>query len=80
MRTNTAHVSAMAGWDNSPELLELCIRCFNSYLRTTINARDPRTTYYLMNQYRLLAECLLEKKMNERTRHSDMLKQRVRRV
>lgn len=37
-------------------LLDLCIRCFNSYLRTTINARDPRTCYYVLNQYRQLAE------------------------
>ncbi|MCZ6870404.1 MAG: DUF2254 domain-containing protein [Gammaproteobacteria bacterium] len=62
---NTQRIAVMSV-DHSPELLDLCIRCFNSYLRTTINARDPRTTYYLMNQYRLLAECLLEKQMNER--------------
>lgn len=41
------------------ELRALCIRCMNSYLRTTINAGDPRTTYYIMNQYRLLAESLI---------------------
>lgn len=41
---------------DSAELRTLCIRCFNSYLRTTINARDPRCTYYILNQYRLLAE------------------------
>ena len=40
-------------------VLDLLIRCFNSYLRATLNARDPRTTYYLLNQYRLLAEHLL---------------------
>lgn len=38
------------------ELMELCIRCFNSYLRATINNRDARTGYYIMNQYRKLAE------------------------
>jgi hypothetical protein len=42
-----------------PHLLELCIRSFNSYLRTTIGARDPRTAYFLMNQYRLIAERML---------------------
>ena len=43
-----------------PKVLELCLLAFNSYLRTTINARDPRTAYFLMNQYRLVAEHLLE--------------------
>lgn len=42
-----------------PHLLALFVRTFNSYLRATINARDPRTAYFLMNQYRLLAEHLL---------------------
>jgi hypothetical protein len=42
-----------------PHLLELCIRSFNSYLRTTIGAHDPRTAYFLMNQYRLIAERML---------------------
>ena len=41
-------------------LRELAMRCFNSYLRSTINARDPRSTYYLFHQYRLLGEKLLE--------------------
>jgi len=43
------------------ELVFLCIRCFNSYLRATINNKDARTGYYIMNQYRMLAEELLEK-------------------
>lgn len=62
---NTERIATLSV-ERSPELLDLCIRCFNSYLRTTINARDPRTTYYLMNQYRLLAETLFEQKMNDR--------------
>ena len=41
-------------------LMTLCIRAFNSYLRTTLNARDMRTAYYVQNQYRLVAEHLLE--------------------
>jgi hypothetical protein len=40
-------------------LLELSLRAFNSYLRVTINGRDPRTAYFLMNQYRLLAEQIM---------------------
>lgn len=36
--------------------LELSMQFFNSYLRATINARDPRTAYYVLNQYRMLAD------------------------
>ena len=54
---NTRRMAIDAASDNRP-LLQLCIRCFNSYLRCTINARDQRTSYYLLNQYRLLAEAL----------------------
>ena len=42
------------------ELTNLCIRCFNSYLRGTINKKDARTGYYIMNQYRMLAEDVLD--------------------
>lgn len=42
-----------------PQLVELCIHCFNSYLRATINNQDQRTSYYIMNQYRQLADALL---------------------
>ena len=42
-----------------PGTRALCIRCMNSYLRTCINARDARTGYYIMNQYRLIAQAML---------------------
>ncbi|NND36267.1 MAG: DUF2254 domain-containing protein, partial [Gammaproteobacteria bacterium] len=45
--------------ERDPALLELIIRCFNSYMRATIRAGDPRTAYYVMNEYRFLAEALL---------------------
>jgi hypothetical protein len=57
---NTSLVARDLGADN-PALLKLCIRAFNSYLRTTINARDARTAYYLMDQYRDVAEHYLER-------------------
>ena len=44
-----------------PPLLEQCQRAFHSYLRAAINARDPRTAYYVLHQYRLLGEDLLAK-------------------
>ncbi|HEY8121860.1 MAG TPA: DUF2254 family protein [Myxococcota bacterium] len=42
-----------------PPLVEQCQRAFHSYLRAAINARDPRTAYYVLHQYRLLGEALL---------------------
>jgi hypothetical protein len=50
----------------NPALLELCIYAFNSYLRATINVRDLRTAYYLMNQFRLIGEWLLEEQQDAR--------------
>ena len=43
------------------EAVALCMRCFNSYLRVTINKKDVRTGYYIMNQYRMLASELFRK-------------------
>jgi hypothetical protein len=40
-------------------LLDLTVRAFNSYLRTTLNSRDPRTAYYLMHLYRMVASAML---------------------
>ncbi|MCA9600791.1 MAG: hypothetical protein KC417_02130, partial [Myxococcales bacterium] len=37
-------------------LLDVCLKFFNTYLRATINARDVRTAYNVLNQYRLVAE------------------------
>ena len=42
-----------------PALLALVIRFFNSYLRAAVNARDQRTAYYVLDQYRLLGEATL---------------------
>jgi hypothetical protein len=39
-----------------PLVAGLCIKFFNTYLRSTVNARDVRTAYNVLNQYRLLAE------------------------
>lgn len=55
---NTQRIACEFGREH-PHLLELCIRSFNSYLRTTINLRDPRTAYFLMNQYRMMGERML---------------------
>ena len=41
------------------ELVALVVRYMNSYLRTTINSKDVRTAYNVLNQYRLLVESML---------------------
>ena len=41
------------------ELFDLSVKFFNTYLRATINAKDVRTAYNVLNQYRLLAESAL---------------------
>jgi hypothetical protein len=55
---NTQRIAAELG-PVHPYLLELALRAFNSYLRTTITTRDPRTAYYLMSLYRMLASRLM---------------------
>ncbi len=62
---NTQQIATQLGPTN-PNLLVLCIRSFNSYLRATINAGDLRTAYYLLNQYRLIGESLLTTSQEEK--------------
>jgi hypothetical protein len=62
---NTRRLAMQLGTEN-PALLDLCIYAFNSYLRATINVRDLRTAYYLMNQFRLIGEWLLEERRDTR--------------
>ena len=61
---NTQRIGAVGTTENSP-LLDLVIRCFNSYMRATIRAGDSRTAYYVMNQYRLLAIDLMNRPANK---------------
>jgi hypothetical protein len=49
--------AALAAGDR--EVLELTIKFMNTYLRAALNARDVRTAYNVLNQYRQLAESLL---------------------
>jgi len=50
-----------------PDVLDLTVRIFNSYLRAGINERDVRTTYYTLYHYRGLAEDALAGDEGERT-------------
>ncbi|HEX7481525.1 MAG TPA: DUF2254 family protein [Polyangiales bacterium] len=56
---NTRLLAEEAARQNQIELLHLCMKFFNTYLRAAINAKDVRTAYNVFNQYRLLAQSLL---------------------
>jgi len=53
---NTRLIAESALEQGNAELLDLAIKFFNTYLRATVNAKDVRTAYNVLNQYRLLAE------------------------
>lgn len=57
---NTRYIGEQALSSHDEHVLDLTIKFFNTYLRSTINQRDIRTTYNVLNQYRLLAEALLK--------------------
>ena len=57
---NTRVLTEEAARIDRQELIALSIKFFNTYLRATINAKDVRTAYNVLNQYRLLAEKLLD--------------------
>ncbi|HVY60878.1 MAG TPA: DUF2254 family protein, partial [Planctomycetota bacterium] len=56
---DTRYIGEAAAAAGDAELETLALRYMNSYLRATLNAKDVRTAYNLMNQYRLLVEALL---------------------
>ncbi len=59
---NTRYIAEAALDAGDDELTTLALRYMNSYLRATLNARDVRTAYNVLNQYRLLVETMLRKK------------------
>jgi hypothetical protein len=56
---DTRYLGEKAAAANDHELVRLVYRYMNSYLRATLNARDVRTAYNVLNQYRLLVESML---------------------
>jgi hypothetical protein len=58
---DTRYVGEAAADAGDGELVTLVFRFMNSYLRATLNAKDVRTAYNVLNQYRLLVEALLRK-------------------
>jgi hypothetical protein len=63
---DTRYIGEAAGERRDRAVVELVFRYLNSYLRATLNARDVRTAYNVLNQYRLLVEAML------RQGHGDM--------
>lgn len=63
---NTRHIAEAALNAHNKELFDVVVKFFNTYLRATVNARDVRTAYNVLNQYRLLAEGALLYEKGER--------------
>ncbi|MEM9865173.1 MAG: DUF2254 family protein [Myxococcota bacterium] len=59
---NTRHIAERALQVENDELFNLVVKFFNTYLRATVNARDVRTAYNVLHQYRLLAQAVLHHK------------------
>ncbi len=59
---DTRYVGEAAGEAKDEELMRLVLRFMNSYMRATLNAKDVRTAYNVLNQYRLLVEAFLRQK------------------
>jgi hypothetical protein len=56
---NTRRLGVGAARRGDLHTLDLSIKFFNTYLRATINAKDIRTAYNILHQYRQLAEDVL---------------------
>ena len=56
---DTRYIGEKAADAKDDHLQELVFRFMNSYMRSTLNAKDVRTAYNVLNQYRILAETLL---------------------
>lgn len=56
---DTRYIGEAAIAAKDAELLRLTCWFMNSYLRAAINAKDVRTAYNILNQYRLLVEAML---------------------
>jgi len=58
---DTRYIGEAAGDAGDEELIKLVYRYMNSYMRATLNARDVRTAYNLLNQYRKLIEAMIRR-------------------
>src|SRR6266542_1463456 len=56
---DTRYLGEAAAEAGDEQVVGLVLRFMNSYLRATLNAKEVRTAYNVLNQYRLLVEALL---------------------
>ncbi|MGF1464868.1 MAG: DUF2254 family protein [Sandaracinaceae bacterium] len=63
---NTRRIAEAGLGAGNTELFYLAVKFFNTYLRATVNAKDVRTAYNVLNQYRLLAETCLQRREGEK--------------
>lgn len=63
---DTRYVGEAAIRAGDPDALALSVKFFNTYMRATLNARDVRTAYNILNQYRQLAEAIVRAGWNEK--------------
>jgi hypothetical protein len=56
---DTRYVGESAIDSRDREVLALTVKFMNTYLRASLNARDVRTSYNVLHQYRQLAEAML---------------------
>lgn len=56
---DTRYIGEAAARTGDARLIELAYRFMNSYIRAALNARDVRTAYNVLNQYRMLVEFML---------------------
>jgi hypothetical protein len=57
---DTRYIGEAAVEAEDTEVMRLVYRFLNSYLRSALNAKDVRTAYNVLNQYRLYVECLMK--------------------
>jgi hypothetical protein len=57
---DTRYLGEAAAEAKDDELIELVFRFMNSYLRATLNAKNVRTAYNVLNQYRQLVEAMMK--------------------
>jgi hypothetical protein len=62
---DTRYLGEAAARTGDAELMDLVFRFMNSYLRASLNLRDVRTSYNVLNQYRLLVEAMLRLQREE---------------
>jgi len=56
---DTRYIGEAAAQARDHELIALVFRFMNSYMRSTLNAKNVRTTYNVLNQYRQLVEAMM---------------------